>query len=1739
MNKNQNIKVVRLLDTVDSLNGVVVEKDGNLYLDYGGNTLLPLDNNQSINAGRPLQIELYSEDNSSWREIVERCYRDKGVVKISFIDNPNNRSALLGDDGDAVILFNGTGSESEIVYSCLRKNLPFHLEAYLAHLWLSGGSSEAKLANKSYERQEGTTPILPLASSVDLPKNDDVVEAYFNNLRPPKLAYFSYGQFSISVMLKENLCNYKFGDAARIRITKVGGKNKKEFLSGIIETGISRKDILPGRRYHAIIDEFFPGNRKKKEQPWINVRIEGNLFPVRVESIPHVDTRLNNYMYPRGKEVEVKTSEELLEDNSPAYVDIVDLSVNYPFLEGKTYSCLLDNFFVNLSVDSHDYHFYISPEEQLGKLHNRLFETNTPETRNIEFEVQFKVDQYGDPEVRFKSLIQERLRGFPDGFVFPAIILATNNRTVIWQYLGIIGTYKICDGPVPSVGDIIHLTVTGWDNGWHQLALVQQDEEKEGLEKEGLEKEGNLNNIWGYQGVSPARTYTTDEICSMKQSGVAHGSVIGYNGIGHYIQYGEECIGYLPNDNLMWGVCFDAFGYFHENEPIEFCFSGVLNHGFPELTLLDLIFKPHIKLADNELLSNVYVERVFPTAIQVRYANLALQIPESEINLAGSKESLEHLFSPKEKIDVRVLKGGSDVKSIRFSLRLDSQDIWHYCPLKEGELAIGRACKRDDDSISVMIKRYPGVLVGNHYGIRDGQTICVRINEVDIVNGTMTCSFAGVIPDNWNITDFAPGRIHDAIVEQVFEDGSASVRIKGFYGRIDASDYGPNGRNETIGVGSNVKVMVLDADPSYLTLRLSYRFGNGIPKEMIPFQLGCVHRFRVSEVYTGGVTEWLKLDVPNFPLMHGMVPQKELAWISSDRFSGKYQVGQEIEALVYEIRPDISAFKASIRRLSPDPRAIDQLNINEKLNVTVVHYFPEKNYVSVKYGQHVGILEVDSSYWKDVIGAQDGFFRNKKEIEACLKSKEQNELVFSLPENEYGVDWESIDLHQGDVLYELDVIDVCSSYLFVKYEGLVVGMTRSQLSWFKSFPIPAFYSVGDTIDVVVNAYSSKEHKVQLQVLNLDSFSPSTIPVWVGGVYPAEFLSKNKDGFHLRCNSVPVLLRTSSFPRGIAPMIIEDGILVQISEIDIERRIIWATCDSESIQDPISEWKEGVYVNLTVQKSSTEKGVLLMYNGYAAVIPVDKAKNGEYSIEECYHKGDEILVRITEINGSHIIAEPSYLNPENAVMNTAKNSFEAEICWRSPSEGIVLRNNGLFYMANVEDNFNQPYEQISRLGNLNSVEVIALGKEKNGLPCVQIKGYSPASLFNIDIQCGDVISVREVGKVEAYSILFYEKESLFLLMDANEATPLDVDEFKVRVLIIDKTCRRIIVSRRAVRDNPFLYLLPGEKKYEGRLIQKGATNFIVSVNPNGKGAVNGLIKGKISGHFNNEIVEVYVEHVQITDTLLGGKARHVLFSFTAPSNDKPQLGRRVKCKMKPGKSGPCTFKWNGKELDAYLPASERFWYNDNWALTDFDAVIIGEDDDNGYIVSHKSCFINPLLCSTEGERINVKIVNVVENNKSRGVAVEYKGGISFIPFYEMANQKIDLPQKKWAIGQIIPCIVTKCVYDLNDSRNNGLRLSHRLALPEIDFTNEVWREQVYSATVLRVGKEGNSNCMVVKLDGTEIEATIAQRELRVFYEGLSEIIPEPNSRIAEVGIKDVIYDNHGIPHVFAYVIRKKW
>ena len=1731
MSKNQKNSEVRLLDTVDLINGVVVEKDGKQYLDYGGDTLLPLNNTQSLNAGRPLQIELCGDEDSSWREIVERCHQDitNGTIKISFIDNPTNRAALLGNDGDEVIRFYGV--DTETIYSCLRKNLPYHSEAYLAHLWLNGDTSEAKISKISNEKQAGTISILPLPISVDMPNTDDVVEAYFNNLRPPKLAYFAYGQFSISVMLKENLCNLKFGDASRIRITRVGDKDNKKYLSGIIETGISRKDILPGRKYRAIIDGFFTGDRKKQEQPWINVRIEGNLFPVRIDSIPNVNTRLNNYKYPRGQEIEVITSEELLEDNTPAYVDIVDPSIKYPFTEGKTYSCLLDNFFVNLSVGSYDYHFFISPEEQLGNLHNRLFKANTSETRNIKFEVQFNIGQFGDPEVRFKSLIQERLGEFPEGFVFPAIILATDNMTVIWRYLGIIGTYKICDAPVPAVGDIIHLTVTGYNNGWHQLALVKQDEE------DVQEKEGERSNSWGYVAESSTRTYTTEEILLMKKSGVAKGGVVGYDGVGHYIQW-EDCIGYLPNDNLMWGVCFDAYGYFQENEPIDFCFSGKLNHGFPELTLLDLIFKPHINLSDNELLSDVIVDRVFPTALQVRYDHLALQIPESEINKDSSNDSLEHLFSPKEKIDVRVLKGGNDVKSIRFSLKLNSDINWQYCPLRIGDLAVGKVCKRDDDSLSVIVKRYPAVLMENNYGVREGQIICVKINELDIVNGAMKCSFAGVIPDNWDINEFTPGRIHDATIEQLLEDGSASARVNGFYGRVDASDFGPNGRNETIKVGSEVKVMVLDVDLSYLTLRLSYRFGNGIPKEMIPFQLGDLHKFRVSEVYTGGATEWLKLEVPDFPLMHGMVPQKELAWISSERFAGKYQVGQEIEAIVYEIRPDISAFKASVRRLNPDPRTIDQLNINEKLNVTVVHYYPEKNHVSVKYGYYSGFLSVDSAYWRDVIGAQDGFFRNNKEIEACLKAKEQNALLFSLPENEYGFDWDSADLHHGDTLYDLDVIDVCSSYLFVKYEGLVIGMTPSQLPWFKSFPITDYYSAGDTIDVLVNDYNAKEHKIELQIPNIDSFSPSSIPVSVGGVYPAEFLSKKKDGFHLICNSVPVLLPISSFHRGIAPMRIEGSILVQICEIDVERRIILATCDSESVPDPISEWKEGAYVNLTVLNSSNDKGVLLAHNGYAAVIPVDKAKNGEYSIEECYHKGDEIVVRIAEIEGTHIIVEPSFSNQENAVLAAPETGFDAEICWKSPSEGIVVRSDDTFYLANIEDNFNQPYEQLAQFGNLRCVEVVALGKEKNGLPCVQIKGYAPASNFNIGIQCGDVISVKAVGNVDSYTILFYEKESLFLLMDINEAAPSDVDEFKVRVLIIDKTCHRVIVSRNAVRENPFLYLLPG-KKYEGRIIQKSATNYLVAVNPNGAGIVTGPIKGKMANHYNNEAVEVFVERVQITDTPLGGKARHVLFSFEAPSIERPQLGRRVICTMKPDKIGYCTFKWKGKFIDAFLPETERYWYNDNWALTDFEAIILGFDEKGTCLVSHKSCFINPLLCSTEGDKIIAKIVNIVVTGKSQGVVVEYKGGISFIPLFDMSYQKIDIPSKKWTIGQTIQCVVTKCVYNLDDPSKNGLRLSHKLALPSFDFADEAWQEKTYSAKVLRVGKVGDSNCIVVKLDGIDIEASITQNELRVFYEGLSERLPEPNYSIAEVGIKDVVFDNHGVPHVFARVIRKQW
>lgn len=63
---------LRLLDTNDSLYGVVVEKEGKLYFDYGGSTLLPTNTALSINPGRPLQLGLKSEIDSTWRNVVDR-----------------------------------------------------------------------------------------------------------------------------------------------------------------------------------------------------------------------------------------------------------------------------------------------------------------------------------------------------------------------------------------------------------------------------------------------------------------------------------------------------------------------------------------------------------------------------------------------------------------------------------------------------------------------------------------------------------------------------------------------------------------------------------------------------------------------------------------------------------------------------------------------------------------------------------------------------------------------------------------------------------------------------------------------------------------------------------------------------------------------------------------------------------------------------------------------------------------------------------------------------------------------------------------------------------------------------------------------------------------------------------------------------------------------------------------------------------------------------------------------------------------------------------------------------------------------------------------------------------------------------------------------------------------------------------------------------------------------------------
>lgn len=334
------------------------------------------------------------------------------------------------------------------------------------------------------------------------------------------------------------------------------------------------------------------------------------------------------------------------------------------------------------------------------------------------------------------------------------------------------------------------------------------------------------------------------------------------------------------------------------------------------------------------------------------------------------------------------------------------------------------------------------------------------------------------------LQDLEVGQLRKGVVKNITDFG-AFIDLTGLDGLLHITDMSW-GRishpSEVVKVGDDIEVMILDIDHERQRVSLGLKQKEGNPWDDVEdkYPVGSRIRGRVVNVMPYGAFVELEEGV------EGLIHVSEMSWTKRiSKASDVLNVGDEVEAVVLDVRPDAKKISLGLRQTQENPWEL----LAEKFPKGSKIKGPVRNMTS--YGAFVqiqddidGMVHVSDMSWTRKINHPSEILERNQEVEAVVLDIDPDQQRISLGLKQLQDDpWAMIEDHftVGD-LVEGTVTKITSFGAFVELEHDIEGLLHiSQLSDDHVKRVKDVIDVGDKVQARVVKIDADERRIGLSL----------------------------------------------------------------------------------------------------------------------------------------------------------------------------------------------------------------------------------------------------------------------------------------------------------------------------------------------------------------------------------------------------------------------------------------------------------------------------------------------------------------------------------------------------------------------------------------------------------------------------------------------------------------------------------
>lgn len=295
--------------------------------------------------------------------------------------------------------------------------------------------------------------------------------------------------------------------------------------------------------------------------------------------------------------------------------------------------------------------------------------------------------------------------------------------------------------------------------------------------------------------------------------------------------------------------------------------------------------------------------------------------------------------------------------------------------------------------------------------------------------------------------------------------------------------------NEVVKVGDEIEVKVLDFDKTSVKVSLGLKQKTTNPWDDIEekFPEGSVVKGKVVNIMPYGVFIELEKGI------EGLIHISEFSW--SKKFSHpteKFQLGDEVEAMILKIDKDNQKLSLGIKQLEADPweGVEERFKVGDRVKGQISAVTDYGAFVELEKGVE-GLVHVSDLSWTKRVTHPKDILKKGEEIEAVILNVDEQNRRIALGVKQLAQDpWDEISKkYEPDTVCDGKITNITNFGIFVELEDDLEGLLHvSEIKLEPSQRMEDLYKVGDTVKVKIIHIDGVQKKIALSQKGLEGES---------------------------------------------------------------------------------------------------------------------------------------------------------------------------------------------------------------------------------------------------------------------------------------------------------------------------------------------------------------------------------------------------------------------------------------------------------------------------------------------------------------------------------------------------------------------------------------------------------------------------------------------------------------------------